>query len=53
MVLLLMVAFSGVAEQLKLPQAAVVIGVGVLLGPAGFSLVRWQNVSTFQNESCQ
>ncbi|WVM91285.1 cation:proton antiporter [Halopseudomonas pachastrellae] len=37
---LLMVACDGVSERFRLPQAAVVIVVGVLLGPAGFSLIR-------------
>ena len=35
-----MVACDGVSERFRLPQAAVVIVVGVLLGPAGFSLIR-------------
>lgn len=35
-----MVTCDGVFQRFKLPQAAVVILVGVLLGPAGFSVIR-------------
>tara|TARA_R110001592_G_scaffold336019_1_gene621124 strand:+ start:26175 stop:27341 length:1167 start_codon:yes stop_codon:yes gene_type:complete len=45
-----MVACDGVFERFKLPQAAVAIFVGVLLGPAGFSLIRFGEVEHILSE---
>ena len=45
-----MVACGGVFERFKLPQAALVIFVGVLLGPAGFSLIRFGDVEQVLSE---